>query len=299
MEIFKEKIGNTGIKLPIIKFGSGRPKVLILACQHGSEHSPLKIVKEILEKKGEIKGQITILPVANPLGLEKNMRNEPISNQNLNRSFPGNASGNVADQIAYFIFQLSLKQDLVIDLHAFSQRQSPFMTGYECNDQKVKEKIKKVIQCLRPDLVWQVNPENEEDKRFKGSLDGQLSLKGIPSVFLEMPNLHLIEKKMIERITEGIIKAVNNFGKEVEEMEIKQYNSQTLYSERLGLFEAKVKILTEVKKGEIIGEMTNVENFNKTKIVSPADSTVLTVLEKGTVKEGDKLASLGTNQTVL
>jgi len=306
MKTLKEKIdqlGSLALELPLLKFGQGQPKGLIVAGQHGGEHSPLKIIQKLLEQKEKIKGTISIIPAANPLGLIFETRNEPLTNKNLNRSFPGKPDGDLADRLAQAIFQLSLNQDFVIDLHAFTKRQAPFLAGYECRTNKVKKKIKKIICLLNPEVVWQVNPNKAEDQQFLGSLDGQLALVGVPAIFIEMPNLALISEKLTKKISQGIINVFNCFltkeKKYQQTQKIKQFNGKQIYAKQAGLFQAKVKILNRVKAGETIGEITAWPDFNQVKILAEAEGTILTILEKGLVNNGSKIASLGVNPSVL
>lgn len=289
------------IELPVLKFGQGKPKGLLVAGQHGGEHSPLKIIKRLLEQQKKIKGTVTIIPAANPLGLIFETRNEPLTNKNLNRLFPGKANGDFGDRLAEKIFKLCLDQDFVIDLHAFTQRQAPFLAGYECEAGKIKEKIKKIIHLLKPELVWQVNLKRTEDKQFFGSLDGQLCLAGVPAVFLEMPNLALLNEKLLEEISQAIINVFNGFllKEKNHKQKIKQFHAKQIYANQAGLFEARAGILDQVKAGEIIGEINALPGFNKIEVLAESPGTILTILEKGLVKNGSKIASLGINQTAL
>jgi predicted deacylase len=295
MKISNLKIGDLGIlpvSLPVIKFGNGRPKGLILALQHGGEYSPLWIIKELIKNREKIKGTLTIVPVANPLGFVFGERNEKVENKNLNRSFPGKALGDFTARLAKNLMQLSQSQDFVIDLHTFSDRQSPFIVGYDANNESLNPEIKKIVNLLKPDLIWKVNQRQAEDKRFAGALDAELSKQNIPSVFIEMPNYQLIDEGLIEKISRGIINVFNQ-NEDRTKAEIPELAAKYVYSDLAGIFEAKVKLLQPIKQNEVIGLTYELPGFGPKEVKSPYAGTVMTVKAKGVVRTGSKIASIG------
>ncbi len=98
------------------------PVVWLTACSHGDEVAGIAVVQEIfkiIQKKPLQQGSLYALPLMNPLGFETVSRNITFSQEDLNRSFPGNKKGSLAERIAEKIFT-SIKQTrptLVLDLH--------------------------------------------------------------------------------------------------------------------------------------------------------------------------------------
>lgn len=75
-----------------------------------------KLVNVIQPK--DLKGNIIIVPVANPLAFEYLTRNTPIDNLDLNRNFPGSKDGWLTEKMAYVITEeLVKKMDYLIDFH--------------------------------------------------------------------------------------------------------------------------------------------------------------------------------------
>jgi len=98
------------------------PVVWITACGHGDEVTGIVIIQELfalIRKYGLLSGSLYAFPIMNPIGFENISRHIPYSDEDLNRAFPGNPSGSLAERIADKIFTtiLSKKPNLLIDLH--------------------------------------------------------------------------------------------------------------------------------------------------------------------------------------
>ena len=98
------------------------PDIWLTACGHGEEIGGMAIIHEVfrkLRKKSLLKGTINAIPLMNPIGFETANRFISLSGEDLNRSFPGKATGSLGQRIAEKIFSTILenKPSLVIDLH--------------------------------------------------------------------------------------------------------------------------------------------------------------------------------------
>ncbi|MFC1687879.1 succinylglutamate desuccinylase/aspartoacylase family protein, partial [Patescibacteria group bacterium] len=179
------------------------------------------------------------------------------------------------------------------DLHTFS-RQSPFLVGFTDSEGAVQQNVQKMIQLLQPDIIWKVNEKKGEDRRFQGSLDGALTEKGIPSVFIEMPNYQMISDEMIRRISDGLVSVFNGFtSSDVPKKDILVFSAKYIYSDDAGLFHPKVLLLQKIQKGDVIGEVSLFPSFEKKKITSPFTGTILTIKGKDVIRTGTKLGSIG------
>ena len=111
-------------RLPTISAISGEtgPVLWLTACGHGDEVAGIVVIQEVIKyirKNGLLKGSLFTFPLMNPMGFENLSRNISFSKEDLNRSFPGNKNGTLAERMAEKIFSsISATQpDLVIDLH--------------------------------------------------------------------------------------------------------------------------------------------------------------------------------------
>ncbi len=299
MKKFSQTIGTIGtitIDLPILQFGSGTPRVLLTAVQHGAELSPLWIIKQLIAQQKKIKGTTTIIPVANPFGMIQSTRNEPIEGKNLNRQFPGSRTGDFTSRLAATIMDIAVTQDAVIDLHTFS-RQSPFLVGFSADEAGMPTAaVQKLLSLLQPDIIWRVAENKGEDRRFVGSFDGALTAVGIPSVFIEMPNIQSIAPELIERISDSIVQTCNGLTKATPMQPTAPIcTAKYLYADTAGLFAPLVKPLDTVTAGQVIARITSIPEFTETSVTTPVSGTVMTIKGTDIVRTGSKIASIGIN----
>ncbi len=98
------------------------PVVWLTGCIHGDEVTGIVTIQEVfkkLRKQPLIKGSVHAFPLMNPIGFESGSRNITISREDLNRSFPGDKNGSLAERMADKIFT-TIRQtnpNLVLDLH--------------------------------------------------------------------------------------------------------------------------------------------------------------------------------------
>jgi predicted deacylase len=102
--------------------GKEGPVVWLTGAVHGDEVGGIVIIQEIfkeLRKDPLLSGTLLAMPLMNPIGFESGVRGLSLSEEDLNRSFPGDEDGSIAERIAYQIFStiLKTKPALVLDLH--------------------------------------------------------------------------------------------------------------------------------------------------------------------------------------
>lgn len=107
--------------LTIGEVGTGSPRLLITAGIHGDEGPwGAWAIQKLLERvdESELKGSIRIVPVTNPLAMQADKRNAPVDQLDLNRAFPGSATGSYTERVAHTLIEHALPDvDYVIDLH--------------------------------------------------------------------------------------------------------------------------------------------------------------------------------------
>lgn len=98
------------IQKNVISHGTGKKRICIVTGTHGDELEGQyvcfqlnKIVQENLDK---LNGTIEIYPALNPLGIDSITRGIPNFDLDMNRLFPGNPDGTMAERVAYAIFKI-------------------------------------------------------------------------------------------------------------------------------------------------------------------------------------------------
>lgn len=109
------------LHLEIGEAGDGGPTALIVAGVHGDEGPwGAWAIRKLLEAvpAADLLGTVRVIPVANPLAMQADARCAPVDQLDLNRAFPGSATGSYTERLAAAIVAHALPgADYVIDLH--------------------------------------------------------------------------------------------------------------------------------------------------------------------------------------
>lgn len=105
------------------------PKLIILGAVHGNEVSGSKAILKVIEefKTGSRllqKGQVTFVPITNPLAFNKVQRN---GDRNLNRNLtPTDNPQDFEDHVGNWLAPLLHSHDVLLDIHSFAKGDRPF-----------------------------------------------------------------------------------------------------------------------------------------------------------------------------
>ncbi|OWV75706.1 deacylase [Rhizobium sp. R339] len=110
------------IRIPILRLKNGEgPSLLLMAGNHGDEYEgELQLARLMrLLDVNEIRGAVTILPMANLPAVMAARRCSPFDGGNLNRAFPGDPVGSPTARLAHFLeHELFPRHDVTFDLHS-------------------------------------------------------------------------------------------------------------------------------------------------------------------------------------
>ena len=119
-------------RLPLMSAVSPQPGpvVWLTACSHGNEVGGIVVIQEVFKQlRRRLRcGAVYAFPLMNPVGFETVSRAITLSQEDLNRSFPGSPSGSLGERIAHRILTtiLDTAPSLVLDLHNDWIRSIPY-----------------------------------------------------------------------------------------------------------------------------------------------------------------------------
>ncbi len=189
-------------KIPMMQFEAPHkgPVIWLTACAHGDEIGGIVIIQELfrmLKKYGLTKGTVFSFPLMNPIGFETGSRNISFSKEDLNRTFPGDPKGTLAERIAYKIFTVitDTKPDLVIDLHNDWINSTPYAVLDNIGEDQ--EIAKKILLYAEDSSLLIVQEGTEEDRELSRTLTASLLRKSIPALTCEMGSSFTIDEKNV------------------------------------------------------------------------------------------------------
>ena len=112
--------GPIAIPLAIARGREEGPTLFLSAGVHGDELNGIVILQRFMQNLDvtTLRGTLIILPLVNCAGFEAGQRQVPFDTKDLNRCFPGDASGSASEQIAHTIFtEVIARCDSGIDVH--------------------------------------------------------------------------------------------------------------------------------------------------------------------------------------
>lgn len=114
------------------------PKLIVLGAVHGNEVSGSKAILQMIQEFEQgarllEKGQLTFVPITNPLAYNRKQRN---GDRNLNRNLTPTATPrDFEDHVANWLCPLLAAHDVLLDIHSFQKGDVPFaLFGPKNND---------------------------------------------------------------------------------------------------------------------------------------------------------------------
>lgn len=265
-------------RLPLmeIKSSNSGPVVWLTGCVHGDELGGVVVIQEIFKKLRKyplLKGSIYSFPLMNPIGLETASRQITISKEDLNRSFPGNKNGSLAERIAAKIFATITETNptLVLDLHNDWKQSIPYTLidpAEVIKCQEIYEKVK-TFSKITGFLIINDQKETYKPGHIERTLTINLIKHGIPSLSLELGESYVVNEKNVEYGVRsisnilaylGMIEPINEFFvyplSESIRGKILDYSNQPS-SSTSGIIRFLVKPGDIIKKGQPVARIYN------------------------------------------
>jgi len=274
------------------------PVIWLTGCIHGDEVGGIVIIQEIfkrLKRHPLLRGEIHAMPLMNPLGFELAARDITLSEEDLNRSFPGDAKGSFAERIADKIFNtiLNTSADLVIDLHNDWLQSIPYTLLDPIRLIKNKEVFEKTKHYSLQTGFLVINEQEygEGAEELKKTLTVNLMNHGVPALTLEVGGAMMVSsifnEKHIEDGVNSVWKILFNLGmvEKIDERfnyiipdkfkrKILNYSHQPLTS-KSGIIRFIARPGDLVRKGDPVARVYNVFGKIQETINAQADGIIL------------------------
>ncbi len=251
------------------------PTVLISAGIHNAEYVGIQAAIELSNELDveELHGNVIILPIANRSGFEnRTMSMVHEDGKNLNRVFPGDDSGSVADRLAHMLFNVFIKNvDAYIDLHSGDGYESLIPFAYYLGDSLSEDIAKKMVSC--------VNTKYCVRSRCRtGGAYNLASVNGIPSVLIERGQLSLFSREEIEADKADVINILKSLGcisgeyKSYPKQELTEYDIE---APSTGCWYPSLEVGASFTKGDKLGEIRDYFGHTLHDVTADQDGVLL------------------------
>ncbi|HIE37370.1 TPA: hypothetical protein EYP83_04295 [Candidatus Geothermarchaeota archaeon] len=292
------------VSIPMISYGDSGKRVLIVTPLHGNEVTPIYLiwrVMEYIESSDALKGSLDIVLGVNFYGLLFNMRVDPLSGRDINRSFPGGDEYGSSGHIAKSIYELAHKgYDLVLDIHGAGYSIPHIIIDYL--DLEVTDYLIEVAKYSGIPYIWDYyDMEKYYGFGLDRTLTGSLVKLGVPSLTYELPTSGYSDKDMVNSFN-GLINILSYLDVlDCDKLDVEDYPKEVnglfrrrLYSEHGGFIEAFKEPGEYFIQYEDLAVIKNILGEVLERIRVDKEGYIISIRRTGVVKPYEGVTSIAT-----
>jgi predicted deacylase len=284
------------VRVPVTILNGERagPTLFLSAAAHGDELNGIEVVREVAHEweHAELRGTLVCLPVLNVPAFIAQQRYLPIYDRDLNRSFPGDATGTSAKRIAARLFENFIAPcDLGLDFHTSTRGRTNMLHVRADTDD---ESVARVANAFASNVI--ISSEGPA-----GTLRREASQAGVPTITVELGEAHRFQRPLIDEALEGVLSVMAEFDmRETSTVKWPGWRTVIDGSDEKTWLRADVGGLVEmhhdrgslVEEGDRVCTITNPFKTDSTTVNAPFTGLLVGVLENPLVYPGNPLCHL-------
>lgn len=290
----------TMIDVPVIVSRGKKPGPVILlnAGIHGDEVNGVEIVRQIISKgynKPEC-GTVICIPVLNVFGFLHKTREFP-DGRDLNRVFPGSKDGSLASRFAYsFMKEIVPYVDYCIDYHTGAD--SRFNFSHLRIEGKSDDNVELANVFGAPFILL--------SKELPKSFRSEAAKIGVGVLLFEGGKSLDLDRVVTKIGVKGALKIMHHLGmrdfskeistKELELQPITLTDSSWIRARHSGMFRTNVSIGTNIKKGTILGSISDPFGDFEKRVISKHNGVIICSNHSPIVNQGDAIFHIAFNK---
>ncbi|PYE49373.1 succinylglutamate desuccinylase/aspartoacylase family protein [Deinococcus yavapaiensis] len=282
--------GDDRVPYVVVRGARGGPTLLVTAGVHGAEYASIDAAYRVAEDTdpASLSGTLVVLPIVNPAAFwARSIYVNPIDGLNLNRVFPGDASGSYAPRLAAWLHETFLSRaDALIDLHGGD-----------------------LVEALEPFSIYARGHEASRQLALAFGLPHLLSSEsrgmsyevtrthGVPAIIAEASGQGLRGEQDVALLVEGTRRAMRHLGMldgEDVRAPIREHETFAwLSSPERGLWTPSVAAGETVEVGQTVGVLRDLTGRTLHTATAPGSGVVLFVVSSLAMNAGDPLVGIG------
>ncbi len=288
---FGESYLGTPQSIPVYVIAARKsgPRVFITSTIHGDELNGLGIVRALLYEKPPklVKGTLIFIPVVNIHGLERHTRYMP-DRRDLNRCFPGSATGSQTRRLAHAIYTEIIRQcDYGIDFHSAAVRRTNY-PNVRANTRDSGTRM--LAKVFGGELI--VNSNGPDGSLRRTAVDA-----GVPTIILEAGEVWKIEPSVVEvgvRGCQNVLRALGMLEGRPQPPSFQIIADKTVWvrSDQGGILGFHVRPGQLVRQGEGLATVYSIFGQEQTSLICPVDGMVLGMTTMPAVSPGGPVCNI-------
>ena len=307
-KVIRRTIDMAGLQIPVVELlgASDGPRLTVLAGVHGCEYASMAAVRRwtrgLADK--ELRGSVVAVPVLNVTAFRaRSPFVVPEDGKNLNRCFPGDPAGTLADRLAHAAFtELITGSDALIDAHAgdLVEALEPFAL-YDTGPAEARARE----LATAYGLGYVIRQEPGPDRAVAGTTSAAAAELGIPAIIAESGECGLVQPEAVDRHVRGLDRALAHLGMTEQpeaEADADARRPAPIYLRRFlwlrcdhaGWWEPFVRTGQAVTEGQLLGTVSNLDGAKVLQtITAPADGVPMFITSSPAVAADGLLLGLG------
>jgi predicted deacylase len=300
--VTRRTIELAGLDVPLVEINGSEdgPLLTVISGVHGCEYASMDGVRRwtgSLEAR-DLRGRVRAVPVLNlPAFRARTPFVVPDDGKNLNRCFPGNPDGTLADRLAYAAFsQLITGSDAYIDAHCGDMVEAlePFAL-YEAGP--AGERAAEMATAYG--LPYVIRQEKGPDRAVGGTSSSAAAEIGVPAITAESGECGLVQEEAVARHVrglDGVLALLGMIDAPEGDRPAPTYLSRFLWMrcEHAGWWAPTVKTGDTVREGQTIGTVSTLDGSQVLEtITAPADGVPIFITSSPAVADEGLLLGLG------
>jgi len=300
-KVLRHTLSLAGLDVPVIELtGSAGPRLTVLAGVHGCEYAPMAAVRRWTRALAErdLRGSVRAVPVLNlPAFRARSPFVVPDDGKNLNRCFPGDPAGTVADRLAHAAFtQLIEGSDALVDAHAGDMVEAlePFAL-YDAGPSEDRARELAVAYGLG----YVIRQEPGPGRAVGGTTSTAAAEIGIPAIIAEAGGCGLVEPAAVAAHVRGLDRLLALLGMTSDpapDGEAPVYLGRFLWLRAAdeGWWEPAVRPGQRVAAGEVLGTVSSLDGAQVLQsVTAPAPGVPMFITSSPAVAADGLLLGLG------
>jgi predicted deacylase len=205
-KVQRHTLSLAGLDVPVIELtGSRGPRLTVLAGVHGCEYAPMAAVRRWARALAgrDLRGSVRAVPVLNLSAFRaRSPFVVPDDGKNLNRCFPGDPAGTMADRLAHAAFtQLIEGSDALVDAHAGDMVEA--LEPFALYDAGASEDRARELAAAYG-LGYVIRQEPGPGRAVGGTTSTAAAGIGIPAIIAEAGGCGLVEPAAVAAHMRGL-----------------------------------------------------------------------------------------------
>ena len=300
-KVLRHTLSLAGLDVPVIELtGSAGPRLTVLAGVHGCEYAPMAAVRRWTRALAErdLRGSVRAVPVLNlPAFRARSPFVVPDDGKNLNRCFPGDPAGTVADRLAYAAFtQLIEGSDALVDAHAGDMVEA--LEPFALYDAGPSEDRARELAAAYG-LGYVSRQEAGPDRAVGGTTSTAAAEIGIPAIIAEAGGCGLVEPAAVAAHVRGLDQVLALLGMTSDpapdgEAPVNLGRFLWLRAADEGWWEPAVRPGQRVAAGQVLGTVSSLDGAQVLQsVTAPAPGVPMFITSSPAVAANGLLLGLG------